>query len=185
MQLPNTWVTFDLTERDPVATLAQMTLENPELSASILNGLGPAKPGTLSLLAFDAASVDAPYIVNLNVSAADPADGQTVEGVASVRQTLYESDPSYTLLASAPISVDGQSAAQILYTSGFETEVEREGEEGESVIEEETLTIYHQDIVVQRPDGVVLTFTFSTDVDRQEIYDEIINRVIASIRLLR
>jgi len=193
MHLPNTWVVFDLTARDPVATLNQIAEENPALYTSLGAGLGNVHANFLSLLAFDSASVDAPFIINANVSRPDPTEGRTVGDVWESREMLYGQDSQYTWLSSESLSLDGQPTAQIRYTTTLDVEIEVEappgGEgEGEAVAtpatEMVTLTIHHRDVVVQRPEGGMLAITFSVDAERAEDYDALIDQILSTWRFV-
>jgi hypothetical protein len=194
MHLPNTWVVFDLTGRDPRATLEQIADENPALYASFDSGLGNAYPNFLSLLAFDSASVDAPFIITMNISRADLTEGRTVEEVWESREAFYGEDSRYTLLSSGGLSIDGQPAAQIYYTTELEAEVEVEApQEGEGedegaatpATEVVLLTIHHRDVIVRRPEGGMLVITFAIDSERLEGYEPLVDQILSTWRFVQ
>jgi hypothetical protein len=194
MHLPNTWVFFDLTARDPRATLEQIADENPALYASLSSGLSNVYPNFLSLLAFDSASVDAPFIITMNIARPDLTEGRAVEEVWESREALYGEDSRYTLLSSGALSMDGQPAAQIYYTTELEVAVEVEAPQegaGESegtatpTTEMVLLAIHHRDVIVQRPEGGMLVITFSIDSERLEGYEPLVDQILSTWRFVQ
>ena len=182
MHLPVTWVVFDLTARDPTNTLDQIAAENPALYTSLEPSISDASPESFSLVAFDSTSVDAPFIVNLVVEETGRTEGRTVEAVLAAREAHHS--PNVT--ASAVFTMDGQPAARLDYTTTLEVVSEAETA-GTSTPTPGTivLTLHHRTVIIQRPDGRILTLTFSIDSERFEDYEAIVEQILSTWRFLR
>jgi len=182
MHLPVTWVVFDLTGRDPTDTLDQIAEENPALYESLEPGIAGASSESFSLVAFDSASVDAPFIINLVVEEIGHTEGRTVEAVLAAREAYHS--PNVT--TSEVFTMDGQPAAQLDYTTTLEVVGEAEPA-GTSTPTAETiaLTLHHRTVIIQRPGGRILALTASIDSERFEDYEAIVEQILSTWRFLR
>ena len=81
VNLPNTWSTVFLTNKDPESLLGSFADQDVLLGASMRHGVKYIDLDRLIMIAFDTATneEDDLYVVNLNVATADADEGETVE----------------------------------------------------------------------------------------------------------
>jgi hypothetical protein len=170
--LTSTWVAFTMSDRDPASTLAQIGQEDPTLGASLEVGLGDVILDNVSLIAFDAATATDAFVVNLNVSTASGSDGDDIDAILENRTRLYEESAFYELLATDNTHVDFHPARRIRYTSQFQGA-------------EESMTVYHLEVIVDAPRDAILLFVFSTSEERRNVYEALVDRIVTTIRFTR
>jgi hypothetical protein len=125
----------------------------------------------LVVIAFDTATSNDPYVVNLNVAYANTAEGDTIKAIRDLHLALYGSSEFYELLADDSTTVDFQPALRIRYTTPFE------GAEGRT-------TVYHLEVISEGrlSDDPILVITLSTSRERRNIYEALLDRIVSTIR---
>lgn len=174
IQMPNTWSGVELVGTDPTATLVDISQRDPVLAASLEDGMTHVVIDNLVIIAFDTATSNDPYVVNLNIAYANTAEGDTIDAIRDLHLTLYGNSEFYELLANDSTTVDFRPAHRIRYTTPFE------GAEGRT-------TVYHLEVISEgrRSDNPILVMTLSTSRERRNIYEALLDRIAASIRFTR
>jgi hypothetical protein len=178
IQFANTWSGLILTDRDPGAALAEINQRDPGLAASVRDGLGQVVLDNLILIAFDTVTANDLYVVNLNIAYADPAEGTTIDEVRDLRLQVYDNSEFYEVIGADSTTVDSQPAHRIRYTTTFAGEVEGE---------EETTTIYHLEVISEGrlSRDPLLLITLSTSEERRNVYEALLDRIVATLRFTR
>ncbi len=174
LRLTNNWLPILLTDRDPGDALAEISRQDPIRAASIRDGLGQAVLDDLVLIAFDTASTTEPYVINLTVAYASPAEGESIDEVRDRHIALYEASDFYEFLAGDSVMVDGRLAHRLRYTTEFAGETER-------------ITVYHLEVIAKghRRYAPILLFTLSAGKGQRNIYESLFDRIVATIRYTR
>lgn len=176
-QLPNTWSAVMLARRDANAAVDDITQNNPTLGASIRHGWGAVEPQNIILIAFDTVTIEDPYVVNLSVAAIKPVEEgteiDTIDTLLERRLEVYDGDEGYELLATDGTTLDFRRAHRIRYKTSFESEVGR-------------VTVYHLEVISEtRRADHILILTLSTSGKRRNIYEGLLDQIVATVRYLR
>lgn len=174
LNLPNTWSTVFLTNKDADSLLRSFTDQDVLLGASMQHGVKRIDLNRLIMLAFDTATNedDDLYVINLNVAAADETEGETVEAVWDNHLQQYDADPEIDLNADDRTKIDFQDAHRIRYATTFETD-------------KGSTTVYHLEVITETRRGPILIFTLSTSEERRNVYEALLDRIVSTIQFRR
>lgn len=171
VNLPTTWSTVFLTNKDPDSLLGSFADQNILLGASMQHGVKYIDRDRLIMIAFDTATNedDDLYVVNLNVAA---AEGGTIEAIRDNHLQRYDDDPEIDLNADDRTKVDFQNAHRIRYATTFESD-------------KGSTTVYHLEVITETRRGPILIFTLSTSEERRNVYEALLDRIVATIQFVR
>jgi hypothetical protein len=174
IQFPSTWTSIIFLGRDPATTLQDITQDDPVLADSLRDGLGLAVLDNLIMIAFDTATLGDPYVNNLSIAYASTADGTTIDEIRDTHLALYEGSEFYEVLATDSTTIDGKPAHRIRYSTKYT------GAGG-------TTTLYHLEVISQQrlTRDPLLVLTVTTSEERRNIYEALIDRIVATIRFTR
>ena len=169
VQFTNTWNGIPMVDRDANATLLDFQATQPNLGASILDGLGQARLEDLLLIAFDTVTVEDPHVTHMLVAY---TEGDDIDGIHARNFGFYESNAFYDVIDTNSLTVDGEAARSIRYTTTYT------GLAGESV------TIYHLEVVTEqrRTTQDKLVITLSTSDELRDLYENRFDRFIGTLR---
>jgi hypothetical protein len=174
IQFPSTWTSITFLGRDPESTLHDITQDDAVLADSLVDGIGLAVLDNLIMIAFDTATSGDPYVNNLSIAYATPADGATIDAIRDTHLALYESSEFYEVLATDSTTIDGKPAHRIRYSTEYD------GAGG-------TTTVYHLEVISHQrlSREPLLVITVTTSEERRNIYEALIDRIVATIRFTR
>jgi len=174
VQFTSTWTGVSLLGRDPSTALAEITQPDPVLADSLRDGLGLAVLNDLIMVAFDTATSGDPYVINMVISYANPAEGETIDEVRDTHLAIYENSEFYEVIGKDSTILDFRPAHRIRYTTEFN------GAGG-------TTTVYHLEVITQqrRREDPLLIITLSTSKERRNIYEALLDEIVATIRWIR
>jgi hypothetical protein len=175
INLPNTWSTVFLTNKDPDSLLDSFTAQDVLLGASMAHGAKQINDlDRLFMIAFDTATNEEAdlYVVNLNVAAANPADGETIDAIRDSHLQRYDSDPAIDLSANDHTRIDYRDVHRIRYANTFESD-------------KGSTTVYHLEVIAEPRRGPILIITLSTSEERRNVYEALLDRIVTTIQFMR